>query len=112
LKAVALGLRFLVAELGAVAAFLWWGVDDAGAAIVVGLVAASAVVALWAALVAPRAPRRLADPARLVLELVIFAAATAAFAAAGGWVVALVYAVIAVATAAAARVWAEPAAPH
>jgi Protein of unknown function (DUF2568) len=111
-KAVAFGLRFLVAELGAVASFLWWGVEEAGAAIVVALVAAAAVVALWAAFVSPRAPRRLADPARLALELVIFAAATAAFVGAGGWAVALVYAVIAVATAAAARVWAEPAVPH
>jgi hypothetical protein len=111
-KAVALALRFLVAELGAVGAFLWWGVEERGAAIVVGLVAAAAVVALWAAFVAPRAPRRLSDPARLVLELVIFAAATAAFAGAGGWLVAAVYAAIAVATAAAARAWPEPAAPH
>jgi hypothetical protein len=111
-KAVALALRFLVAELGAVGSFLWWGLDEGGAAIVVGLVAAAAVVALWAAFVAPRASWRLTDPARFVLELVIFAAATAALVGPGGWLVAVVYAVIAVATAAAARIWPEPAAPH
>jgi uncharacterized protein DUF2568 len=111
-KAVALALRFVVAELGAVGSFLWWGVAEGGAAIVVGLVAGAAVVALWAAFVAPRASRRLADPARFVLELVIFAAATVALAGAAGWLLAAVYAAVAVATAAAARVWPEPAAPH
>jgi hypothetical protein len=111
-KALALALRFLVAELGAVGSFLWWGLDEGGAAIVVGVVAAAGVVALWAAFVAPKSARRLRDPARLVLELVIFAAATAALAGAAGSLVAAVYAGIAVATAAAARAWPEPAAPH
>jgi hypothetical protein len=111
-KAVALALRFLVAELGAIGSFLWWGLDEGGAAIAVGLVAAAGIVALWAAFVAPRAPRRLADPARFVLELGIFAVATAALVGAGGRLVAVVYALIAVATAAAARIWPEPAAPH
>jgi hypothetical protein len=105
-------LRFLVAELGALAAFVWWGIDEGGAALLAGLVAAGVVVALWAAFVAPKAARRLADPARFVLEVVIFAAATVAFAAAAGWLLAVVYAAIAVATAVAARVWPEPAAPH
>jgi hypothetical protein len=105
---VAAALRFLVAELGALAAFVWWGIDVGGWGLLVGLVAVAAVVALWAAFVAPRAPRRLADPGRLVLELVIFAAATAALVGVGHIVLAVVYAVVAVATAAAARVWPEP----
>lgn len=109
MKALALALRFLVAELGALVAFVWWGVDVGDFGIVLGLVAAFAVIALWAAFVAPKALRRLDDPARIALELVIFAGATAALFAVGQPVVAIAYAVVAVATAVAARVWGEPA---
>jgi len=66
------------------------------------------VVAVWGAFVAPRARRRLRDPARFAVELVIFAAATAALVAVDQVVLAVVYAVVAVATAALARVWPEP----
>jgi hypothetical protein len=105
---VALALRFLVAELGALAAFVWWGIDVGDFGIVLGLVAAFGVIGLWAAFVAPKALRRLDDPARIVLELVIFAGATAALYAVGQPVLAVVYAVVAVATAVAVRYWPEP----
>jgi hypothetical protein len=108
MKALALALRFLVAELGALVAFVWWGIDAGGFGLVLGLVLAFAVIALWAAFVAPKALRRLDDPARIVLELVIFAGATAAFFALGQPVVAIVYAIVAVLTAVAARYWGEP----
>jgi hypothetical protein len=110
-KAVALALRFLVAELGALVALVWWGIDAGGFEIVLGLVLAFAVIALWAAFVAPKALRRLDDPARIVLELVIFASATAAFLAVGQPIVAIAYAIVAVLTAVATRYWGEPGEP-
>jgi hypothetical protein len=110
-KAVALALRFLVAELGALVALVWWGIDAGGFGIVLGLVLAFAVIALWAAFVAPKALRRLDDPARIVLELVIFAGATAAFLAVGQPIVAIAYAIVAVLTAVATRYWGEPGEP-
>jgi Protein of unknown function (DUF2568) len=97
----ALTLRFLC-EIAAVVALVWWGWPWLG--IVAGLV----VIALWGAFVAPKSARRLADPPRFALELVIFAAATAGYAAVGQTVVAVVFAVAAVVTAALVRRWPEP----
>ena len=51
-------------------------------------------VAAWGLWVAPRASRRLADPQRLVLELVLFAAAIAALAVAGQPLLAGVFAAV------------------
>jgi hypothetical protein len=108
IASVNLALRFLVAELGALAAFVWWGLDRGGFAVVLGLAAAAVVVLLWGAFVAPRARRRLADPARLVLEVVIFAAATAALVDIGHPVLAAAFLVVAILTTALVRVWPEP----
>jgi hypothetical protein len=55
------------------------------------------VAAVWGAWIAPRARRPLPDPARLALELVIFAAATASFLAVGQPVVAVASGVTALA---------------
>ncbi len=73
-------VRF-VSELAMLGAFGYVGFhlvgDDASPAIrlalAVGLPAVAAVA--WWAWVAPRAPRRLTDPARLGVEIVLFAAA-------------------------------------
>ena len=110
LASLSLAVRFLVAELGALAALGAWAFDafDGLAAAIVAIVLVAAVIALWARFVAPKAARRLADPQRFVLELVIFAAATAGLLAAGHVVAGAVYAVLAVATAALVRVWPEP----
>jgi hypothetical protein len=107
---VGLAIRFLVAELGALAALALWAVDafDGLAAALVAVALVAAVAALWAAFVAPKAARRLPDPQRLALELVLFACATAALFAAGHVVAAVVYAALAVVTAALVRVWPEP----
>jgi Protein of unknown function (DUF2568) len=112
LAAVSLAVRFLVAEVGALVALAVWAFDalDGVAAVLVAVALIAVVVGLWAALVAPKASRRLADPWRFVLELVIFAAATAALAAAGHTAVAIAYAAAAVISAALVRVWSEPAA--
>ena len=110
MKAVALAVRFLVAELGALAALVVWALDafDGVVALIVAVVLVAGVIALWALFVAPKASRRLPDPARFALELTIFAAATAGLVAAGDLWLGIVYAVLAVASAAAVRVWPEP----
>ncbi len=101
MSAANLTVRF-ACEVAAVAALVWWGWPWLG--IVLGVV----VILVWGAVVAPKARRRLRDPWRLVVELVIFAAATAAFAAVGRPIPAIVFAVAAVVTALLVRRWPEP----
>jgi uncharacterized protein DUF2568 len=103
-----LALRF-VCELAALIALAWWGfsLGNVGG-VLVGLVVAVAAAGLWGAFIAPRARRRLADPARFLLELVVFGAATAALFALDHAVLAVVFAICAVVTAALTRVWPEP----
>lgn len=90
------GVRF-ACEIAAVVAVVWWGWP------VLGIVAGAIVIAVWGAWVAPKAKRRLPDPARLIVELVIFALATVAFAEVGQTVAAVVFAVASLATAALSR---------
>jgi hypothetical protein len=95
------GVRF-ACEIAAVVAVVWWGWP------VLGLVAGVVVILLWAVWVAPKSARRLADPARIVLELVIFGTAAAAFASVGQTVLAIVFAVAAAVSAALSRRWPAP----
>jgi hypothetical protein len=90
------GVRF-ACEIAAIVAFVWWGWP------VLGIVAGAVVMVIWGAFVAPKATRRLADPARALLELVIFGAATAAFVSVGQTLVAIVFAVAAAASAGLSR---------
>ena len=76
MKAAALGLRF-ACELAALAAFVWWGWPF------LGVLLAVAVAVVWGAFIGPKSSRRLPDPWRFAIEVVIFAGATAAFAAVG-----------------------------
>lgn len=80
MKGLNLGARFAL-ELCALAALGGWGWQLASAlwaqavlAVAAPLVAATA----WGAWVAPKAARRLPDPARLGIEALVFAGATAA----------------------------------
>ena len=91
-----LAARF-ACELAALVAIAWW------LWFVLGVVVAVAVAAVWGVLIAPKASRRLPDPARLVLELAIFALATYAYLAVGRPVVAVVFAVLAAVTAVLSR---------
>jgi len=104
MSAVNLTLRF-VCELAAIGALVWWGWP------VLGVVLGLAVIAVWAVAVAPKSRRRLPDPSRFAIELVIFGCATAAFAGVGHPVLAVVFAVAAVVTAGLVRVWPEPVDP-
>jgi hypothetical protein len=90
------GVRF-ACEIAAVVAFVWWGWP------VLGIVVGAIVIVVWGAFVAPKATRRLADPARAVLELVIFGAATAGFVSVGQTPLAIVFAVAAAVSAGLSR---------
>jgi hypothetical protein len=97
LRALSLGLKFLL-ELAAFAAFAYWGATtaDGVVAVVPAIVAPSVAIALWALFAAPRSGRRLATAPRIVLELVVFALAVVALFAAGARTAAIVMAVLVV----------------
>ncbi|TMB78297.1 MAG: DUF2568 domain-containing protein [Chloroflexi bacterium] len=85
LTSIASMLR-VVLELALLAAISYFGFTFGGlVGWVLGLGLPAIVIAIWGAFVAPRAVRRLADPARLVLELVLFALGMGALAAVGQW---------------------------
>jgi hypothetical protein len=104
-----LAFRFGV-ELATYALLAWAGAS-VNAALAVQIVLAIAlpvvVIVIWFLWMAPRARRRLPEPARLVAELVIFLASAAVLAAAGHVLAAVIYAVIAVAGAGLSR-WLIP----
>jgi hypothetical protein len=98
-----LALRF-GCEIAALVAVAWFGWQTSP---VLAVVFPLLVAGVWGVGIAPRARRRWPDPARFVAELVVFAAATAAFVAVGQTVVAIVFAVLAAVTAALVRAWPE-----
>jgi 1-acyl-sn-glycerol-3-phosphate acyltransferase len=59
-----------------------------------GLGAPLLAAVIWGLWVAPASRRRLTDPARLVVEVLLFAAGVAALAAAGYLLVAVIFAVV------------------
>ncbi|HTR32642.1 MAG TPA: YrdB family protein [Gaiellaceae bacterium] len=101
MRNAALTVRFLC-EIAAVVAFVWHGWPLEGVAV------GAAVIVFWGVFVAPKAPRRLADPLRLVSELVIFGGAAVAYVEVGQTVLAVVFGVLALATALLVRRWPEP----
>jgi Protein of unknown function (DUF2568) len=104
-----LAFRFGV-ELATYALLAWAGAS-VNAALAVQILLAIAlplvVAVIWFLWMAPRARRRLREPARLVAELVIFLGSAAALAAVGHVLAAVIYAVIAVAGAGLSR-WLIP----
>jgi hypothetical protein len=96
LKAANLGLKFLL-ELAAIAAFAYWGASHSPVilAVILAIAIPAAFVAAWGIWAAPRSPRRLRRPARVVFELGCFALAAAALIAAGATVAGVAYAVVA-----------------
>lgn len=98
LKGVLLAVRFAL-ELGAIAALAYWGFktgDGAVTKMVLGLGAPAVAIALWALFVSPKA-RYGGGITRAIFELVVFAAAVAALAAADKTGLAIAFAVIALA---------------
>jgi Protein of unknown function (DUF2568) len=85
MRAANLALRFLL-ELCLLAALAAWGAQAGGsvvADVALAVLAPLAAAAVWGVFVAPRAPRRAPDPARLGLELLLFGLGAAALIAAG-----------------------------
>jgi hypothetical protein len=104
-----LALRFLL-ELCAIAAVAYWGIEmGSGLWGWLGAAGAAAlVIVVWALFISPKATVELAPPLRLGLELVIFAAAALALAAAGQAALAVVFAVLAAVSGALNYVWSSP----
>ena len=106
LKATNEAFRFLL-ELALLAA-VSYSAGTVGSAvwlqIVLAIAAPCAVAAVWGAWVAPRAARRLADPARLAVEVALFVAGGSALAVAGEVALGVALAVLGVANAVLVRV--------
>ena len=100
MRPVNLALRFAL-ELAALAAFASFGLHAIRGPARLALAAAMvlAAAAVWGRWVAPKARRRLADPARLLVEVAFFAAAGAALGVAGRIALGIVLTVAAVANA-------------
>jgi hypothetical protein len=101
MKNIVYAVRFLC-EIAAIVAFVWHGW------LVTGVLVGAAVIVFWGAFVAPKAPRRLRDPLRLISELVIFGGATVAFVEVDQTAVAIVFAVCALTSLALVRRWPDP----
>jgi hypothetical protein len=84
LRGATLTVRFLC-ELGMLAAFGYWGFEtgDGALGFVLGLGAPVVAIVIWGAFVAPKAKRTVSLPVRLVIEVLVFGAATAALVAVG-----------------------------
>jgi hypothetical protein len=87
-------------ELCALAALGYWGFqasDSLPMQVLLGLGGPVGFALTWGAFVAPRAPNRLDDPERLMLELTLFGLAAIGLAAAGSPVLGIALAIAAVA---------------
>ena len=94
--AVNLGVRFLL-ELLMLAALAWAGaglVSSRWLSVVLAVALPLAASVIWGMWIAPKASRRLHDPLRLVVELVLFGAASAGLAAIGHPLLAVAFAAI------------------
>ena len=87
MKPLNLGLRFVL-ELGMLVALGIWGFSQN---VVLGIAAPLAAAVVWGLWIAPKATRRLRDPARLGLELLLFVVAGAALAVADHLLAAAVF---------------------
>ena len=87
MKPLNLGLRFVL-ELCMLVALGIWGFSEN---LVLGIAAPLAAAVVWGLWIAPKASRRLRDPVRFAVELLLFGAAGAALAAAGHAVAAVVF---------------------
>ena len=90
------GLRFLL-ELGTLAAVAYggWSAGDGWWRWLLAVAAPLAVAVVWGRFMAPKSGSRVADPARLVLEVLIFGSAVVALAATDHLVWAGVFAALA-----------------
>ena len=89
------GLRFFL-ELGTLAAVAYWGWWEAHGVLrwALAVAAPGGVAVVWGRWLAPKSVRRVGDPRRLVLEILIFGSAVAALARVGDPIGAIVFAVL------------------
>lgn len=101
-----LALKFAL-ELAALALLAYWGAvtADGFGAVALAVAAPAIMIVLWARFAAPRSGHRLAAPARIPLELGLFALAAAAGYAAGAIVAATIFAAAAALNAVALTGW-------
>jgi Protein of unknown function (DUF2568) len=101
MKAANLALKFLV-ELGAIAAFAYWGANAAGGmlSVLLAILAPVVVILAWGVFAAPKSGRRLPAVARVPFELFVFAGAVVALLAAGSTVGAVLFGALVVVNAA------------
>jgi hypothetical protein len=101
LRAANLGLKFLL-ELGAFAAFAYWGTTaaDGALSVVLAIAAPALAVGLWSVFAAPKSDRRLRRAVRVPFELCVFGVAVVALLAAGQPAAAIVFGVLAAVNAA------------
>ncbi len=107
LKLLNLVLRFLL-EICILIALGYWGFnssDETLPRIAAGIGAPLLAAINWGIFVAPASRRRLRDPLRLLVEIVIFAAAVLALAAAGQLTLALIFAVVTAINISLVRLW-------
>jgi len=106
---VVLTIRFLT-ELALLAGLAVAGAHLGGGvalAIVDAVLLPAGAAAIWGLFIAPRARRRLPEPARFLVEFVLFAAAGVVLALVGWFVVGLVLAVVGIGVAALTRRFAK-----
>jgi hypothetical protein len=87
----------LLCELGLLVALAVWGLHASSGlagSLALGLGAPLLAAAVWGLLVAPASRRRLADPVRLLVEVLLFAAGVVALALAGFPLVAVGFAAV------------------
>jgi len=107
LRGANLAVRFLVVELGALAATGYWGYER-GSGVVGALLAIGApalVVSAWALFVSPKRKYDLPKPTRLAIELVVLGAASAALWDAGQAGLAIAFAATAVVSGTLNYIW-------
>jgi uncharacterized protein DUF2568 len=100
-KAANLALKFLL-ELGAIAAFAYWGANaaDGVLSVLLAILAPAVVILAWGVFAAPKSERRLPAVARVPFELFVFTAAVVALLAAGSAVGAALFGALVVVNAA------------
>jgi hypothetical protein len=103
-------VRFLL-ELSALAATAYWGFSTAFGLTqwLLGLGTPAVVILVWWLFVSPKATIELPRPARFAVELVVWAAATLALAAADQPVLAIAFAVVALVSGTLNYIWGPPA---
>jgi hypothetical protein len=101
MKAANLALKFLL-ELGAIAAFAYWGANaaDGVLSVLLAILAPVVMILAWGVFAAPKSERRLPGVARAPFELPVFAGAAVALLAAGSTAGAVLFGALVVVSAA------------